>query len=128
VVKLFTYQKKGLLKIADLGEMWEKETHKPLPLGGIAIKRMFPDKIKNEIAILIKESIEFANRFPEASKQFIQKHARETSKQITKQHIQLYVNEFSTNLGTKGEEAINHLLKSGFEKKITPKVVEPVFV
>lgn len=124
----FTYKKRGLLKIADLGEMWEKETNMPLPLGCIAIKRSLPDKIKNEIAKLIKESVEFANKFPDASQQFIRNNAQETSEEVTKQHIELYVNEFSTNLGKKGEAAINHFLKLGFEKNICPNIIEPIFI
>jgi 1,4-dihydroxy-6-naphthoate synthase len=99
----------------------------PLPLGGIAIKRSLPDKIKKDIALLIKESIEFANKFPDASQQFIRNNAQETSEEITKKHIGLYVNEFSTNLGEKGKAAINSFLKLGFEKNICPKIIEPIF-
>ena len=124
----FTYQKKGLLKIADLGEMWEKQTSFPLPLGGIAIKRSLSEKVKNDIGQLIKNSLEFANRFPDASSDFIRKNAQETSDEITKQHIQLYVNEYSLNLEEKGRKAVSYLLNKGFEKNIIPKVTEPVFI
>ncbi len=124
----FTYKKRGLLKIADLGEMWESETHLPLPLGGIAIKRSLPQQIKNDIAQLIKKSVEFANRFPEASKQFIKQNAQETADEITKQHINLYVNEYSVELGEKGKLAINQFFKLGNSKNACPKVVEPIFI
>jgi 1,4-dihydroxy-6-naphthoate synthase len=124
----FTYRKKGLHKIADLGETWEKQTSLPLPLGGIAIKRSFSEIVKNDIGILIKNSLEFANRFPEASAEFIKKNAQEISEEITKQHIQLYVNKFSFGLGEEGKKAIMFLLNKGFEKKMIPKSNEPVFI
>jgi len=124
----FTYQKRGLLKIADLGEMWEKQTSLPLPLGGIALKRSLSEKVKNDIGLLIKNSLEFANRFPDASKEFIRKNAQETSEEITRKHIQLYVNKFSIDLGEEGKKAIIYLLTQGFEKKNIPKFSEPVFI
>jgi 1,4-dihydroxy-6-naphthoate synthase len=124
----FTYKKRGLLKISDLGEMWEKQTSLPIPLGGIAIKRALPEKIKNDIGLLLKNSLDFANRFPDASLGFIRKNAQETSEEITKQHIQLYVNKFSLDLGEEGKKAILFLLNQGFEKNIIPKFTEPVFI
>lgn len=123
----FTYKKRGLQKIADLGEIWEKQTLLPLPLGGIAIKRSLSEKVKNDIGMLIKNSLGFANRFPDASLEFIRKNAQETSKEIIKQHIQLYVNNYSIDLGEDGKKAILFLLDKGFEKNIIPKLTEPVF-
>jgi len=124
----FTYKKRGLLKISDLGEMWENKTSLPLPLGGIAIKRSLSDKVKNDIGILLKNSLEYANRFPDASLEFIRKNAQETSADITKQHIKLYVNKYSLDLGEEGKKAILHLLNQGFEKNIIPKYTEPIYI
>ena len=124
----FTYHKKGLLKIADLGEMWEKETKLPLPLGGIAIKRELPEKVKIEIGNLVKDSLDYANKFPEASHNFIRKNAQETSEMITKQHIGLYVNRFSANLGADGKNAIQKILKLGHERGFLPEPTKPVFI
>jgi 1,4-dihydroxy-6-naphthoate synthase len=108
--------------------MWEKQTSLPLPLGGIAIKRSLPENIKKDIGLLLKNSLEFANRFPDASLEFIRKNAQETSEEVTKQHIQLYVNKYSIDLGEDGKKAIMYLLNKGFEKNITPKSTEPVFI
>lgn len=124
----FTYQQKGLQKIADLGEMWEKETKLPLPLGGIAIKRSLSGQVKTEMGKMVKASLDFANQFPEASQNFIRKNAQETSENITKQHIRLYVNKFSTDLGIKGKDAILQILKKGTEKGFLPEAIEPVFI
>ena len=124
----FTYKQKGLLKIADLGEMWEKETNLPLPLGGIAIKRSLPETVKNEIGKLVKTSLDFANQFPEASQSFIRKNAQETSELVTKQHIGLYVNKYSNDLGSEGKNAIIQMLNKGHEKGFLPKPIEPIFV
>lgn len=124
----FTYKQRGLQKIADLGELWEKENNLPLPLGGIAIKRSLPEKIKSDAGNLLKDSLAYANRFPEASKEFIRKNAQETSETITKQHIGLYVNKFSTDLGLEGKDAIMQILKKGVEKRLLPEITEPVFI
>jgi len=124
----FTYKKRGLLKIADLGEMWEKENNLPLPLGAIAIKRNLSQNIKTDISQIIRDSIEFANKNPEASKQYIKQSAQETSEEVTKQHINLYVNKYSVDLGNDGKSAINQFYKLGNSKNVCPKVVEPIFI
>lgn len=124
----FTYNKRGLLKIADLGDMWEKENNLPLPLGVIAIKRVLPQQVKNDVANIIKSSINFANKFPEASKLYIKQNAQETSEDVTKQHINLYVNDYSVGLGEKGKLAINKFYELGTSKNVCPKVFEPIFI
>ncbi len=124
----FTYKKRGLLKIADLGEKWENKTHLPLPLGGITIKRTLTQNVKNDIAQIIKSSVEFANKNPEASKQYIKHNAQETSDEITKQHINLYVNKYSVDLGVDGMSAINQFFKLGSDINVCPQVVEPIFI
>jgi 1,4-dihydroxy-6-naphthoate synthase len=124
----FTYHKKGLQKIADLGEMWEKETGLPLPLGGIAIKRSLTEKIKTDVSNLLKESLAYANKFPDASQEFIRNNSQETSETVTKQHIGLYVNKFSTDLGSVGRNAIQQLLKKGIAKRLLPEITEPIYI
>ena len=107
----FTYEQKGLTKISDLGEWWTKKTKSPIPLGGIAIKKSFPNAIREKINRVIRRSIEFAFANPDSSKAFVKKHSQEIDDDVIKQHINLYVNEFSLSLRKKGGKAIKVFLK-----------------
>ena len=102
----FTYQLKGLKKVSDLGELWENKTGQPIPLGGIAIKRNLDDAIKRNVNALIRKSVEFAFANPEESSEYVAKHAQEMSEEVRKKHIQLYVNNFSIDIGEIGKNAI----------------------
>ncbi len=123
----FTYQDKGLRKIADLGEEWEKLTHLPLPLGGIAIKRSLSNTVKSEFNKLLSESIRFALEKPLISLPFIKKYAQNLEEAIIFQHIKLFVNEYSASMGDEGKESINALLKRGFEVGSLPQINETIF-
>ncbi len=109
----FTYKKKGLYKICDIGEWWEEQTGLPIPLGGIAIKKSLGTDVKKKIEKIIRSSIEYAFKNPEKSMQFVQKYADEKDKAVIKEHIDLYVNNFSLYLGDEGKKAINLLFKKG---------------
>lgn len=113
----FTYQQKGLKKIIDLGEWWEKKTKSPIPLGGIFIKKNLTVETHNYASLqkkinrVIRRSIEFAFANPDSSKGFVKKHSQEMDEAVIKQHINLYVNKFSLSLGKEGRKAVNTLLK-----------------
>ncbi len=113
----FTYEKKGLKKIIDLGEWWESKYKCPIPLGGIAIKKTFPSEIQKKVERIIRRSVEFAFSNPGLSKTFVKEHSQEMNDDVIKKHIQLYVNEFSVSLGKKGKQAIQVFLKQA--KKIS---------
>jgi 1,4-dihydroxy-6-naphthoate synthase len=108
----FTYTDKGLHKIIDLGDFWETQTHSPIPLGGIVIKRNIDKGIQNQIDQLIKQSIEFAfSNYPMLA-DYVIKHAQEMSEDVMRNHIDLYVNDFSISLGEKGRRAIEKMLNN----------------
>ncbi|MEO6488696.1 MAG: 1,4-dihydroxy-6-naphthoate synthase, partial [Ferruginibacter sp.] len=107
----FTYMLKGLKKIADLGDFWEKETGNPIPLGGIVIKRTIEPIIQQNVDLLIKKSIEFAYSNYPALNDFIRMHSQEMSEKVMRQHIDLYVNDYSLDLGPAGKKAVNKLLE-----------------
>ncbi|MCW3092434.1 MAG: 1,4-dihydroxy-6-naphthoate synthase [Ferruginibacter sp.] len=106
----FTYESKGLKKIIDLGDYWEQTTGSAIPLGGIVIRKDINNGTQQQIDGLIKSSIEYAfANYPELN-DYIRMHAQEMSEAVMRQHIQLYVNEYSLSLGDKGKEAILTLL------------------
>ena len=107
----FTYQDKGLKKIVDLGDFWEKETGSAIPLGGIVVQRNIDKKIQIEIDNLIKKSIEFAfSNYPELN-DYIKLNAQEMSEDVMRKHIDLYVNNYSINLGEIGKNTVKKLLE-----------------
>ena len=108
----FTYQQKGLKKIIDLGEWWHKKTKLPIPLGGIAIKKSISKEVQEKVNRIIRRSVEFAFANPDSSKAFVKKHAQEMNDEVIKQHINLYVNEFSLSLGKKGRKALDVFLEN----------------
>ncbi|TSB45437.1 1,4-dihydroxy-6-naphthoate synthase [Alkalicoccobacillus porphyridii] len=115
----FTYQQYGLQVVADMGEWWEEDTGLPIPLGAIIAKR---NQDTTQITKWIRSSVEYAFNHPEASKEYVLQHAQEMSEDVANQHIELYVNEFSRNLGDDGYHAIDALLSRAAEEGLVPKV------
>lgn len=111
----FTYQQKGLFKVMDLGAYWESQTNSPIPLGGIVMRKKFGPGLQHEVNALIRKSVEYAfARYPLIT-EYVQEHAREMEEAVMRQHIDLYVNDFSIDLGEAGKAAVNTLL-SVYEK------------
>lgn len=124
----FTYADKGLVKLIDLGEYWEQSTGMPIPLGGIVIKRNLPESIIHKVNRIIQRSVEYAWANPTASEAFIAQHAQEMDPAVRRQHIDLYVNQFSADLGAQGRAAVDHLFKVAEEKQIIPVQRQAIFL
>lgn len=106
----FVYEKHGLRLIADLGVEWEKETGLPLPLGAIAVSNEIDDYTKIKIDRVIRRSIEYAMANPKDSFPFVKTNARELDDDVIAEHIDLFVNDYSINLGDEGRKAVRELL------------------
>lgn len=105
----FTYQAKGLRKIIDLGNYWEQTKRLPIPLGGIIAKNTLDSTLVKKVDSLIKKSIEFAfSNYPAVS-DYVVAHAQEMSEDVMRQHIDLYVNHYSLDLGEDGLAAVEVL-------------------
>lgn len=105
----FTYQEKGLHKVMDLGNYWEEKIKKPIPLGGIAVNQSIKRSIALQIDGLIQKSLNCAfSNYPTIS-DFVKQHSQEMSEEVMRKHIDLYVNNYSLNLGNDGREAIKTL-------------------
>ncbi|MGB1242251.1 MAG: 1,4-dihydroxy-6-naphthoate synthase [Chitinophagales bacterium] len=124
----FTYQEKGLQKIIDLGEYWETKTQLPIPLGGIVIRRDLPLSIKRKVNSLIKQSVERALKNPDDTLSYVSQYAQEMNPTVMMQHIGLYVNKYSVDLGKKGQEAINQLFQTAQTKNIIPPIIQSIFM
>lgn len=108
----FTYQHKGLKKVLDLGAYWEEKTGLPIPLGCIGIKRNLNPEITRQVNMLISKSLEFAFENYPLIPDYVIQHAQAMEQEVMRQHIDLYVNNYSLSLGEKGREAIDTLYRS----------------
>ena len=107
----FTYMNKGLHKIVDLGNYWEEKISLPIPLGGIVGKRTIDEKILKQVDELIKKSIEYSyDNYPFIS-DYIKQHSQEMEEDVMKKHIDLYVNNYSLDLGEDGKNAIRKFIE-----------------
>ena len=107
----FTYQQRGLHKVADLGELWEEKMKVPVPLGGIAIKRDINRQISLKVDKLIQQSLEYAFANYPGVAGFVKEHSQTMSDEVMRRHIDLYVNQYSLQLGEEGKNAIQALYK-----------------
>ncbi|WP_273446549.1 1,4-dihydroxy-6-naphthoate synthase [Neolewinella agarilytica] len=123
----FTYHERGLHKIADLGEFWEGSTGLPIPLGGIVIKRSLPEEVQQTFDRVLARSVQYAFDNPAASADYVAANAQEMNPEVMRQHIALYVNDYSLNLGPEGRGAVRAFLKQGRERGVIPLTPE-VFV
>ena len=124
----FTYAARGLKKIIDLGEFWEGETGAPIPLGGIVIKRSIPDDVKQRVNRVIRRSVEYAFAHRTASLDYVRAHAQEMSEDVMYKHIDLYVNEYSVDLGTDGRRAVELLFDKAAATGIIPPATGSLFL
>ena len=118
----FTYTAKGLKKIIDLGEYWEAETGAAIPLGGIVVNRALPQDVRQKVNRVMRRSVEYAFANRTASLPFVREHAQEMSEEVMYQHIDLYVNDYSVDLGREGRRAVEVL----FDRAKTVGVIPPV--
>ncbi|MRR22400.1 1,4-dihydroxy-6-naphthoate synthase [bacterium] len=124
----FAYRAMGLSMIADTGAMWEDMTGLPVPLGCIVVNRHIDQSTAEKVDRAIRRSIEYARTNPGKSVEFIRKHARETDAEVTREHIMLYVNDFSLSLGEEGRSAIERLFSEARDRGVTDPLPERIFL
>ncbi|MDN3550537.1 menaquinone biosynthesis family protein [Mucilaginibacter aquaedulcis] len=124
----FTYQDKGLKKILDLGDYWEKQTGCAIPLGGIVANRNLPLEVQHKLNRVLRKSVQFAFANPKSGLDFIRSHAQEMSEEVMYKHIELYVNKYSIDLGNEGRKAITLLFDTALKNNTIPPIKEEIFL
>ena len=124
----FTYEARGLKKIIDLGEFWEDTTGAPIPLGGIVVRRTLPDEVQQRVNRVLRRSVEYAFAHPKASLPYVREHAQEMSEEVMYKHIDLYVNQFSVDLGADGRRAVDMLFQRASGTGVIPAPSAPLFL
>jgi 1,4-dihydroxy-6-naphthoate synthase len=121
----FTYRDAGLIAIADLGEWWENMTLLPIPLGAILARKDVPQADALGVADAIRRSLAFARNNGNAVMPYVREHAVEVNDKVIRQHIDLYVNEFTDDLGDTGMKAAHALFvrahDAGLCREATPE-------
>jgi len=123
----FTYREAGLIAIADLGELWENMTLLPIPLGAILVRNDVSDEEAGRINTAIRRSLAFARANEAAVMPYVREHAVEMSDDVMRAHIELYVNDFTDDLGKVGREAVTALFARANEARVLRRQVEPCF-
>ncbi|PRQ07675.1 1,4-dihydroxy-6-naphthoate synthase [Enhygromyxa salina] len=121
----FTYPDHGLVELADLGVLWEQATGLPIPLGMICAERRLAPALIDALEHGLRDSIELAFADPSRSRAWIREHAQELDDEVCRQHIELYVNAFSVELGDEGRAAIDELLARGRASGFLPPAASP---
>jgi 1,4-dihydroxy-6-naphthoate synthase len=124
----FTYEEKGLKKVVDLGEFWESLIKAPIPLGGIVAKRSLPGDVKQAVNRVIRKSVAYALSNPKSSLRFVKEHAQEMSEEVMYKHIDLYVNQYSVDLGEEGRNAVQLLFDKAKQEGVIPEVKDHIFL
>lgn len=124
----FTYQQKGLHKLVDLGEYWEQQTGNPIPLGGIVMKKSFDSALQQKVDALIKRSLAYAFKNYPLITDYVKQHSQEMSETVMRQHIDLYVNNYSLQLGADGKAAVNTFLDIYEQLKQVRAKTENIFL
>jgi 1,4-dihydroxy-6-naphthoate synthase len=124
----FTYQQKGLHKLMDLGTYWEQQTGNPIPLGGIVMKKTFNSALQQQVDRIIKRSLEYAFANYPLITDYVKQHSQEMSEQVMRQHIDLYVNNYSLQLGEDGKAAVRKFLDIYEKLKHTEFRKEAIFL
>ncbi|WP_299981407.1 1,4-dihydroxy-6-naphthoate synthase [Desulfobacula sp.] len=123
----FIYQTMGLELKTDLGQWWEDKTSLPIPLGCIAIKRDIDPAVACDIQQLIRQSLDHAFSNPDMAYDYIQNYAQELDENVIQQHIRLYVNDFSKDIGDKGETAITTFFRKSWASGLIEKSENSLF-
>lgn len=124
----FTFRDAGFHEVLDLGSWWESDSGLPIPLGGILAKRGLGTETIKQIDHAIRASLEYAYKHPQEPRGYIKEHAQELDDDVIANHIKLYVNDFSLDLGEDGISAIETLMDKAQRRGILPAASQPLFI
>jgi 1,4-dihydroxy-6-naphthoate synthase len=124
----FTYRQAGFHEVLDLGAWWEEDSGLPIPLGGILARRALGAETIRLVDRAVRASLEYARRHPEEPRAYIREYAQELDDRVIDAHIDLYVNDFSVDLGAAGTAAVETLLARAAERGLIPASRQELFM
>ena len=117
----FTYEQAGLQAVIDLGTWWEQQTGLPIPLGAILVRNDVPDEQARSVNEAIRSSLRFARQHEDRIMPYVREHAAETSEEVMRKHIELYVNDYSDDIGESGIRAVRELFRRAHVAHFIPE-------
>lgn len=123
----FTYQEAGFYEVLDLGAWWEEDSGLPIPLGGILARRDLGAETIQLVDRAVRASLEYTRQSPQEARAYIKDHAQELDDKVIDAHINLYVNDFSLDLGEEGIAAVETLLARAEKRGLIAKSGKPLF-
>ena len=114
----FTYRDEGLDCLIDLGLWWEEKTQKPLPLGGILIRKTLGKEMMKSVQQCVRASVQYGLDHPSETLSTMKKYAQEFSDDVLFEHVKTYVNDWTLNLGPLGKEALKVLAELAVESGV----------
>jgi 1,4-dihydroxy-6-naphthoate synthase len=123
----FTYPLYKLDMLLDLGAWWETYSGLPIPLGGILGKRSLGTEVLMKVEEAIRESLQYARAHPAEALAYVKEHSQEMDESVMTRHIDLYVNDFSLDLGNEGVAAVQRLFAEAEKRGIFPTSSCPIF-
>jgi len=124
----FTYQREGLRQVVDLGAWWEQETRLPIPLGCIIAQRSLGSTLVEKTESLIRGSVSYGFSNRQETKEYIRSYSQELEESVIDRHIQLYVNDYSLDIGDDGVHAVKELFRRAAALGIFPPSTRPLFL
>lgn len=124
----FTYEKKGLVLLRDLGQFWEETAQAPIPLGGIMAHRRLSEEVVHKVNRLVRKSLEYAFSFPDGTIPYMRQFAQSMDEEVLQAHLKTFVNEYSLELGTEGKRAIQVLIDKSVEAGLINDIPEDYFI
>lgn len=124
----FTYEQRGLVKLMDLGAFWESTTGLPIPLGGIVVRRELPEDTQQKINRVMRRSVEYAFAHEAEVMPFVRTHAQAMEDAVMKAHIDLYVSDFTVDLGAEGRRAVSEMFHIAQDQGLIPEHTKDFFI
>ncbi len=124
----FTYEKKGLVLLRDLGQFWEETAQAPIPLGGIMAHRRLSEEVVHKVNRLVRKSLDYAFSYPDGTIPYMRQFAQTMDEEVLQAHLKTFVNEYSLELGPEGKRAIQVLIDKSIEAGLINDIPEDYFI
>lgn len=124
----FTWQEHGLALVEDLGEVWERETSTPLPLGGILARHRLGEETIQQVTAVLGDSLGYGHAHREEALLTMRRHAQELTDAVLWKHVDLYVNEWTLDLGELGRSALRTLSEKAQQVGLVSGAARPLTV
>ncbi|HEV7126043.1 MAG TPA: MqnA/MqnD/SBP family protein [Ktedonobacterales bacterium] len=124
-----THGQFGLHQVVDLGAWWHTETGGlPLPLGVNAVRRDLGAETMAGLSRVLKASIAYGLEHREPALKHAMRYARGLEVATADQFVSMYVNDWTLDLGARGQQSIRQFLERAHTQGIIAHAIPVDFV